>query len=547
MTPAATPLPARCREGGRVYFPVDAALREEIHMEDAMSSLELKRWLGGSLWILPLLILFLTPALALAQEPAAAAAAPDLAKQVEELTTKLGDTKVMMDTVWVLITAFLVFWMNAGFALVESGMCRLKNAVNILSKNFIVFALSSLAFYMVGWGLMFGDGNAFVGLKGLFMVGGADNSPAIGAAYQGVYSAINWTGIPLSAKFFFQLVFAGTAATIVSGCVAERVKYISFILFSLLLVGIAYPITGHWIWGGGWLAQQGFFDFAGSTVVHTVGGIAGLAGILLLGPRIGKYKADGSVSPIPGHNMTSATLGCLILWLGWFGFNPGSTMAADPNAISHILNTTNLAGAMGLLTATATAWMVLGKPDVGMTVNGCLAGLVAITAPCGFVGLGSSLIIGGAAGVIVVFAVLFFDRAKVDDPVGALAVHLANGVFGTLCVGLFAQDKITGVATGNGLFFGGGFKLLGIQAMGSVSVILFTLVMSLIFWGAIRATLGLRVSSEEEISGLDIDEHGMEAYAGFQMTTTDYSAMTAAAANQPDGAFAKAKPLQSKS
>lgn len=491
-----------------------------------MSSLESKKWLRGALWVLPLLIVCLSPTLLWAQD--APAAPPDLAKQVEELTTKLGDSKVMMDTVWTLITAFLVFWMNAGFALVESGFCRVKNAVNILSKNFVVFALSSLAFYVVGWGLMFGDGNGFLGLKGLFMLSGADNSPATGMAYQGVYSAINWTGIPLTAKFFFQLVFAGTAATIVSGCVAERIKYISFILFSLLLVGFAYPITGHWIWGGGWLAQQGFFDFAGSTVVHTVGGVAGLAGILLLGSRIGKYKADGSVNPIPGHNMTSATLGCLILWLGWFGFNPGSTMAADPNAISHILNTTNLAGAMGLLTATAAAWLVLGKPDLGMTINGCLAGLVAITAPCAFVGLGSSLIIGGAAGVIVVFAVLFFDKLKVDDPVGALAVHFANGVFGTLCVGLFAQDKITGVATGNGLFYGGGFKLLGVQAMGSASVILFTLVVSLIFWSIIKATLGLRVSREEEIRGLDIDEHGMEAYAGFQVTTADYSTMHAA-------------------
>jgi Amt family ammonium transporter len=371
------------------------------------------------------------------------------------------------------------------------------------------------------------------------MLGGADNSPATGMDYKGVYSSINWTGIPLFAKFFFQLVFAGTAATIVSGCVAERVKYLSFILFSLLLVGIAYPITGHWIWGGGWLAQRGFFDFAGSTVVHTVGGVAGLAGILLLGARIGKYKPDGSVSPIPGHSMTSATLGCLILWLGWFGFNPGSTMAADPAAISHILNTTNLAGAIGLLTATATAWIVLGKPDLGMTINGCLAGLVAITAPCAFVGLGSSIIIGGVAGIIVVFAVLLFDKLKIDDPVGALAVHLANGVFGTICVGLFAQDKITGVATGNGLFFGGGTKLLTTQIIGSVSVIAFTMVVSLIFWSVIKAVLGLRVSQQEEIEGLDIGEHGMEAYAGFQYTTSDYVTMTSAVSNPPSGAFAK--------
>jgi Amt family ammonium transporter len=275
-------------------------------------------------------------------------------------------------------------------------------------------------------------------------------------------------------------------------------------------------------------------------VVHTVGGVAGLAGILLLGPRIGKYKADGSVHAIPGHNMTSATLGCLILWLGWFGFNPGSTMAADPGAISHILNTTNLAGAIGLLTATATAWIVLGKPDLGMTINGCLAGLVAITAGCAFVSVNSSLIIGGAAGILVVFAVLLFDKMKIDDPVGALAVHLANGIFGTICVGLFAQDKITGVATGNGLFFGGGMKLLTAQLIGSGSVILFTLVLSLIFWAVIKATMGLRVAKEEEIEGLDIGEHGMEAYAGFQLTTTDYVTMTQAAGSQAAGAYAKA-------
>jgi Amt family ammonium transporter len=435
---------------------------------------------------------------------------------------------VVADTVWTLITAFLVFWMNAGFALVESGFCRAKNAVNILSKNFIVFALSSISFYVVGWGLMFGDGNSFIGLNGLWMLGGADNSPATGMDYQGVYTSINWTGIPLYAKFFFQLVFAGTAATIVSGCVAERVKYLSFILFSVLLVGIAYPITGHWIWGGGWLAQRGFWDFAGSTVVHTVGGIAGLAGIIVLGPRIGKFRPDGTVSPIPGHNMTSATLGCLILWLGWFGFNPGSTMAADPGAISHILNTTNLAGAIGLLTATATSWIVLGKPDLGMTINGCLAGLVAITAPCAYVSLGSALIIGGVAGIIVVFAVLFFDKVKLDDPVGALAVHFANGVWGTLAVGLFAQDGITGIATGNGLFYGGGFGLLATQALGSLSVIVFTFAVSMIFWTVIKAVLGMRVAKQEEIEGLDVGEHGMEAYAGFQMTTSDYHAMTAA-------------------
>jgi ammonium transporter, Amt family len=496
-----------------------------------MSSKMKQLWRMGLL-ALPLVGGAILPSIVRAEEPVAAPAAaapvePSLAEKVAALEASTVAGKVTADTLWVLVTAFLVFWMNAGFALVESGMCRAKNAVNILSKNFIVFACSSLAYYALGWGLMFGDGNGFLGLKGLWFLSGADNSPATGAAYQGVYAAINWTGVPLGAKFFFQLVFAGTAATIVSGCVAERIKYVSFIIFSFLLVGFAYPITGHWIWGGGWLAQKGFWDFAGSTAVHTVGGVAGLAGILILGPRIGKYRADGSANAIPGHNMTSATLGCLILWLGWFGFNPGSTMMADPAAISHILNTTNLAAAAGLITATVTAWILMGKPDLGMTINGCLAGLVAITAPCAYVTLPASILIGGLAGVLVVFAVVFFDKMKIDDPVGALAVHLCQGIFGTLCVGLFAVDKITGVGTGNGLFYGGGFKLLGIQALGSASVILFTLVVSLIFWSIVKATFGLRVTRDEEIRGLDIDEHGMEAYAGFQITAAEYALMPA--------------------
>jgi ammonium transporter, Amt family len=445
---------------------------------------------------------------------------------VASLTSALTDRKVASDTLWVLVAGVLVFFMNAGFALVESGFCRAKNAVNILSKNFIVFAVSSISFYVIGWGLMFGDGNGFMGTSGLWFLGGADNSPATGDAYEGVYKAINWTGVPLSAKFFFQLVFAGTAATIVSGCVAERIKYVSFILFSFLLVGIVYPIGGHWIWGGGWLAAKGFWDFAGSTVVHTVGGVAGLAGILVLGPRLGKYRADGSVNAIPGHNLTSATLGCLILWLGWFGFNPGSTMAADPGAIGHIVLTTNMAAAAGILSATVAAWRLLGKPDLGMTINGCLAGLVAITAPCAFVSVPSSIFIGLVAGVLAVLAVVFFDKLKIDDPVGALAVHFVNGVFGTLAVGLFAQDKITGVATGNGLFFGGGAGLLVTQAIGSISVIAFVFAVSLVFWMIVKAVAGLRVKREEEIRGLDIDEHGMEAYAGFQIWSTDFGIVT---------------------
>ncbi|MCP4399805.1 MAG: hypothetical protein GY801_21190, partial [bacterium] len=304
--------------------------------------------------------------------------------QIEILT-------IGLDTLWVLIAAFLVFFMNLGFGMVESGLCRVKNTVNILSKNFIVFAVASISFWIIGWGLMYGNGNNFFGLEGLFFAAGADNSPAIGDAYQGAYTAIGWAGVPFWAKFFFQLVFAGTAATIVSGVVAERIKFVSFIIFSCILVGIMYPITGHWIWGGGWLQNLGMWDFAGSTVVHSVGGWAALAGAILLGPRINKYRKDGSARPIYGHNMSTVTLGGLVLWFGWFGFNPGSTMGVgDGSAIAHIAVTTNTAAAAAVIGATLVAWKLEGKPDLTMIVNGALAGLVAITAPCAFVGVGSA-------------------------------------------------------------------------------------------------------------------------------------------------------------
>ncbi|MBN1975682.1 MAG: ammonium transporter [Sedimentisphaerales bacterium] len=430
------------------------------------------------------------------------------------------DNKVVMDTMWVLITAMLVFFMNLGFACVESGFARAKNCVNIMSKNFVVFAVSSLGFLFIGWGLMFGDGSSLVGLKGLFFVGGADNSPAVGEAYKGVYSALNWTGVPLWAKFFFQLVFCGTAATIVSGAVAERIKYISFIFFTFAMTMFIYPVVGHWVWGGGWLAKLGMFDFAGSTVVHSIGGWAALAGVIVLGPRIGKYD-NGHIKAIPGHNLSLATLGTFVLWFGWFGFNPGSTMAADPNAIAHVAVTTNTAAAAGIMSATILSTLLMGKPDLGMTLNGCLAGLVAITAPCAFVSVPVSLLIGLIAGALVVLAVMMFDRLRLDDPVGALSVHLVNGVFGTICVGLFAQDKITGTATGNGLFYGGGFKLLGAQLAAVVSVAAFVFLTAFATWIILKATIGIRVSREEELRGLDIGEHGNEAYAGFQVFTTE--------------------------
>lgn len=444
------------------------------------------------------------------------------------------DPKVMADTLWTLLTAMLVFFMNLGFACVEAGFQQSKNCVNVLSKNFVVFACSTVAFWFIGWGIMFGDGTPYYGIQGLLMLHGADNSPATGDVYQGVYSSIAWTGVPLLAKFFFQLVFAGTAATIVSGSVGGRIKYFSFIVFSFLLVGLIYPVTGHWIWGGGWLAKLGFWDFAGSTVVHSVGGWAALAGAIILGPRFGKYSPNGKINVIPGHSLPLGLIGTFVLWLGWFGFNPGSTMAADPRLISHICVTTNMAAATAILGATFTSWVLLKKPDLGMTLNGCLAGLVAITAPCAFVSVGSSAIIGFIAGILVVLAVIFFDRVHVDDPVGATAVHLVNGVFGTLCVGLFAQDWVSPNTTGNGLLFGGGAKLLTAQLTGIGAVGVYTFIVAAIFWLLLKYTVGIRVSLQEEVEGLDLGEHGNSAYPDFVVRKPYYHSFAAASAAEAE-------------
>ena len=461
-----------------------------------------------------------SPAASAVTTPAQAAPAPTAPTFTKEMADSIANQKIAMDTIWVMLAAFLVFFMNLGFGLVESGFCRAKNCVNILFKNFAVFAVSSIAFLVLGFGLMFGDGNPLLGLKGLFFVTGADNSPALGAAYQGVYSALNWTGVPLWAKFFFQLVFAGTAATIVSGAVAERIKFKAFVIFTLFMVGIIYPIGGHLIWGGGWLASKGFLDFAGSTVVHSIGGWAALAGIIVLGPRIGKYGKDGKANAIPGHSMTSAAIGVFVLWFGWFGFNPGSTMAADGPSIAHVATTTNIAAAAATLSSMITAWILLGKPDFGMTLNGCLAGLVAITAPCAFVSVPSSLIIGIIAGIIVVLAVFFFDRIRIDDPVGATAVHLANGVFGTVALGLFADPTVcpAAAAAKKGLLLGGGMDQLGPQLIGVAVVAVSVFCLSMVFWFVTKLVCnGIRVSEEEEVEGLDYHEHGNSAYPNFQL------------------------------
>lgn len=425
--------------------------------------------------------------------------------------------QVAADTLWVLLAAFLVFFMNVGFGMIETGLCRAKNAVNILSKNVIVFCVTTFFFWIAGFAIMFGDGNIFFGIKG-WLLNGADNSPAMGDAYQGIFSSIGWAGVPLYAKFLFQLVFAGTAATIISGVVAERIKYFSFFVFAAVMAIVIYPVSGHWIWGGGWLAamETPFLDFAGSTVVHSVGGWAALVGAIILGPRIGKYGKNGKVNAIPGHDMAMATLGMFILWFGWFGFNPGSTMAADPDAIARIALNTCLAGALGGVASTFVSYMALGKPELSMVLNGILAGLVAITAPCYWVTPAGSVIIGLIAGILVVYAVIFFDKIRVDDPVGALSVHLVNGAWGTLAVGLFAAD-IGGV---KGLLYGGGISQLLSQIKGIVAVGVYVVILSVICWAIIKAVMGLRVSEEEEFEGLDIGEHGIQAYPDFASSPT---------------------------
>lgn len=417
------------------------------------------------------------------------------------------DVTMIIDTFWVLLAAILVFFMNLGFAAVEAGFARAKNTVNILSKNFIVFAVSSLGFLLLGWGLMFGGDNPFVGTSHLFILGGGDLS---------FYDSTLTSNVPFWGKFFFQLVFCGTAATIVSGAVAERIKYVAFIIFSFALTLIIYPIVGHWVWGGGWLSDMGFMDFAGDAVVHSLGGWGALSGALILGPRIGKYGKDGKAKAIPGHSMSLAVIGLFVLWLGWFGFNPGSTMSfQNPADVVSILMTTNTAAIAAVLTSTITSWIYLGKPDLGMTINGCLAGLVGITGSCAYVSVLSSLIIGAIAGVLVVFLVVFFDKIKIDDPVGATSVHLGCGTFGTLCVGLFAQEGVTSLSTRNGLFFGGGFGLLGTQIVGILAIGIFGFVTTTLVWLALKKTIGIRVSTEEEIAGLDIGEHGNMAYPDF--------------------------------
>ncbi len=409
----------------------------------------------------------------------------------------------LANNLWLLVATILVIFMNAGFAMVEAGMCRSKNAVNILAKNLFVFALAVTSYWFIGYSLMYGDSVAggWLYFMGLFF------DPTVTA------ETVADAGLVPTVDFLFQSAFAGTAATIVSGLVAERVKFGEFVVFAVVLTAFIYPIAGSWKWNGGWLDALGFVDFAGSSIVHSVGAWAGLVGAMLLGPRIGKYS-DGKPQAMPGHNMAIATLGALVLWIGWYGFNPGSQLAMD-QWVPYVAVTTTLAAAAGAIGATIVSTLTSGKPDLTMIINGILAGLVSITAGCGDMTLAGAWFAGLVGGIIVVFSVAALDAAEIDDPVGAFSVHGVCGVWGTVVIGLWGT-AVQGDGAGIGLFNGGGITLLLVQALGAAAYAIWTLVTCWIAWSVIGGLFGgIRVSEEEETQGLDIGEHGMEAYPDF--------------------------------
>lgn len=449
----------------------------------------LRKWLSAAMLAVPLL--GLAP-MAFGQEEAVVAEAA--AEVVEEAAADEGPSAEMftVNNTWMMVSTFLVFIMHLGFATVESGLTRAKNTVNILFKNTLIPAIGLLTYALCGFNLMYPGDTWILGkYLGFAGFGIATDEAGITSAYNVGYTY--WT------DFLFQGMFAATAATIVSGAVAERVKLHSFLIFSAVYVGLVYPIAGSWKWGYGWLHDLGFHDFAGSTLVHSVGGWGALAGVILLGPRLGKY-VNGSAKAIMGHNMPLVTIGVFLLWLGWFGFNGGSVLSADPGLVSYVLVTTSLAAAAGIVTSMLTSWIIQKKPDLSMVLNGCLAGLVGITAGADVVSISESLIIGAIAGVIVVLSVIGFDKIKIDDPVGAISVHLVCGIWGTLAAGIFGTDKSFMT------------QLIGVVAYG-----IFCFVAAFIIFLVLKVTLGIRVDAEEELRGLDIGEHGMEAYSGFQI------------------------------
>ena len=411
------------------------------------------------------------------------------------------EVKALLDNTWVLVAAVLVIFMQAGFAYLEAGLTRSKDVANILMKNLMDFVIGALAFFFVGFGIMFGTGgNNWIGTKHFLLADMPDPF------------AFN---LSPTTFFLFQMAFAATAATIVSGAMAGRTKFAAYCAYSLVITALVYPIFGHWMWGGGWLADRQFLDFAGSTVVHATGGWAAMVGAFMVGPRLGRYGADGKPRAMPGHSIPMAMLGVFILWIGWYGFNPGSQLGADFPIVSDVAVTTTLAAAAGGLVAMILTWAMSRKPDVSMTANGVLAGLVAITAGAVFVYPWAAIAIGALAGAIVIGAVTFFDRIKIDDPVGAIAVHGVCGAFGTLMVGVFAAPDLVVRADlgGNeGLWYGGGLTQLGRQALGVGSNFVWVVTAAFVLFGIIKLTIGLRVSAEEEREGLDLAEHGAPGY-----------------------------------
>jgi Amt family ammonium transporter len=409
-----------------------------------------------------------------------------------------------VSTLWILLAAILVFFMQAGFSVLEAGLVRTKNAGNVLMKNLLDFCFAALAYFVFGYAIMYGSEGLLFGTEGWFLVG--------------VESPVE--GLPVEVFWLFQAVFAGAAATIVAGAVAERMKFTSYLAYSFILSAFIYPIVGHWVWGGGWLSGLGFHDFAGSTVVHAVGGATGLVGAWVLGPRIGKFNADGSPNAIGGHSLPLASLGVFILWFGWYGFNAGSTLGmGEPDVVARVAINTTLAPSIGAVAAMVVSWIKYEKPDLLLALNGALAGLVGITAPCAAVSPGAALWIGAIAGILCVYGIAWIDAIRVDDPVGAVAVHGICGIWGTLAVGLWGREAFG--ATSDGLFMGGGFGPLGTQTLGVIACLGFTVLAMWVVFKSIDSVLGLRVSKETELRGLDIDEHGIESYGGFQIFTTD--------------------------
>ena len=428
-----------------------------------------------------------------------------LSAKAEELPELTG--AFLANNMWLLVATILVIFMNAGFAMVEAGMCRQKNAVNILAKNLFVFALAVTSYWFIGFGIMY-YGKEII--PGVLYFNGFFFDPAVTA------EMISDAALVPSVDFLFQAAFAGTAATIVSGLVAERIKFGEFVIFALVLTAFIYPVAGSWKWNGGWLDQMGFIDFAGSSIVHSVGAWAGLVGAMLLGPRIGKH-VGGKAQAIPGHNMSIATLGALILWIGWYGFNPGSQLAMD-QWVPYVAVTTTMGAAGGAIGATVISTITSKKPDLTMIINGILAGLVSVTAGCGELTFVGAWVAGLVGGILVVFSVAALDAAGIDDPVGAFSVHGVCGVWGTIVIGLWGFD-IQGDGSGLGLFVGGGINQLGVQALGAGAYAIWTVVTCFIAWQVIGAVFGgIRVTEQEESDGLDIGEHGMEAYSGFATT-----------------------------